>query len=419
MTSRLAFHASCAAVAAALGLPQPAVAQLANALTGTTATGPEDTALRGFDFSLTLSDSSGLNTVGQNYRNELSAYFEPQWAAGKRLGLGGALSKLTVSGRFVLTRALSGTSDDSFSGSASSGPLTPCSTVIPSPDGGVVDPTQVRRCNPAAADRRTDYSDIWLSAGLPRFATIPRANLDVSSSLRLVLPTSAQSRFATLRFGVTGTGGLSRGFFGDKLRLFYTLGLTKNFHAYSTPGLDPGAGGPAGEEGGNPASGLAGTGISNLYADPSRVGQGGYNTSFALANSLSAHLELGGRWSGDVLYLWTDGFTYGHPCQIDVSGLSVDSCRTGAAVADSSGSAVEGRGHKRGQVFWVTASYNYRPWLSFSLAWVNWAPREKPDSSYRQPFISTDYNAFTSVMLSATTSLEEIAKRWRGPSAPR
>jgi hypothetical protein len=407
------------ALALALSAPRPALAQLANALTGTETATADDTALGGFDMDLTLSDSSGLNTVGQNYRNELSAYFEPRWAAGKRLFPASAVwHKLSLSGRFVLTRALSGTSDESFGGSVSSGPLTPCSNVIPSSDGGVVDPTQVRRCNPDAASRRTDYSDVWLTAGLPRFATIPRTSVDVSTSLRLALPTSAQSRFQSLRFGLTGTGGLGRDFLGGKLRLIYTLGVTKNFHAYSTPGIDPGGSGAAGEVGGNPSSGLAGTGISNLYGDPTRVGQSGYNTSFSLANALSAHLELAEKWSGDILYLWNDGFTYGHDCMVGLAPeLSVDSCQTGAAVAGASHSSVESRGHKRAQVFWVTASYAFRPWLNFSLAWVTWAPREKPDTSYRQPFISVDYNAFTSVMLSATTSLEEVARRWRGPSA--
>jgi hypothetical protein len=399
---------------------RPAAAQLANALTGTTTAASEDTALGGFDAELTLSDSSGLNTVGENYRNELSLYFEPRWAAGRKLFHGqGVLGKLSLSGRFVLTRALSGTGDESFGSSVSSGPLTPCSPVIPSANGGVIDPTQVQRCRPQAADRRTDYSDVWLTAGLPRFATIPRTAIDVSASLRVALPTSLQSRFQTLRLGLTGTGGLSRAFLDGKLRLSYTLGLSENFHAFSTPGLDPGPGGPAGDVGGNPGGGLSGTGISNLYADPTRVGQGGYNTSYSLANSLSAHYELNDRWSADVLYLWSDGFTYSHRCVVDAgAGLVVDSCQTGAAVAGASGSSVESRGHKRGQVFWVTASYSYRPWLNLSLAWVTWAPREKPDTSYRQPFVSVDYNSFTSVMLSATTSLEELAKRWHRPSKP-
>ena len=34
----------------------------------------------------------------------------------------------------------------------------------------------------------------------------------------------------------------------------------------------------------------------------------------------------------------------------------------------------------------------------------------KPDSSFRQPIVSTDYNSFTSVILSASTSLDEVLK---------
>ena len=79
-------------------------------------------------------------------------------------------------------------------------------------------------------------------------------------------------------------------------------------------------------------------GISNLYADPSRVGTGGFNTSFSLSNALSARMTFDEKWSGDVLYMWTDGFTYGHRCMVDVSGQAVDTCRTGAAVAAGSGS---------------------------------------------------------------------------------
>jgi hypothetical protein len=393
------------AVLAGLALgaaPRTARAQLANALTGTPTT-DEEPRMGGFDLDLTLSDSSGLNAVGQNYRNELSLYFEPRWSLGRVMMPRSALwNKLSLSARFVVTQALAGTGDESFGSGVRTGPQGTCSNLVPSSDGAVVDPTQVRRCNPPAAGRRTDYSDLWLTAGVPSLVTIPRAQLDVPASLRLVLPLSAQSRFQTLRFALTGTTGLARAVWSDRVRFNYTLGFTKNFHAYSTPGLDRA---PLG-------------GISNTYADPSRVGVGGFNTSFSLANAASAHVTFTERWSGDVLYMWTDGFTYAHRCTIEASGQSVDTCRTGAVVAASSASEITGRGHKRAQVFWVTASYTVAPWLDLSLAWVNWAPRQKPDSSYRQGFISTDYNAFTSVMLSATTSLDKLTGRWRGAPKP-
>jgi hypothetical protein len=404
----------------ALGLlagARPAQAQLANAITGTPGK-DEAPRLGGFDLDFTVSDSSGLNAVGQNYRNELSLYFEPRWSVGKVwLPNAGVWSKLAVSGRFVLTGALAGTGTEYFGSEIRSEPQGTCSNIVPSPDGGVVDPRQVGYCNPRAAGRRLDYSDVWLTAGVPRLVTIPRVKLDVPASLRVILPLSAQSRFQTLRFGLTATSGLARAFLADKLRISFTGGFTKNFHAYSTPGLEP-AGITAGETGGNASSPLEGVGISNLYADPARVGTSGYNTSFSLSNALSARYEFNGRWNADVLYMWVDGFTYGHRCLVAVVDGAVDSCRTGAEVAAASGSEVTGRGHKRSQVFWVTVAYQVRPWLGLSLAWVNWAPRMMPDSSYRQGFISTDYNAFTSVMLSASTSLDQITARWRAGSQP-
>jgi hypothetical protein len=394
-------------------VPRPASAQLINTLTGTEAAPPESV-LGGFDLELTLSDSTGLNAVGQNYRNELSAYFEPRWAMGRRLfGNSPTWSKLSMSARFVLGRALAGTGDDSFGSTVNSGPLVPCSSITPSQDGGIIDPNQVQRCNPEPNNRRFDYSDISVAFGLPRVATIPRVGVSVSTSLRVVIPISPQSRFASLRTALTGSGVLSKGFFKDQLRLSYSLGVTKNFHRYTTAGLDPDSPGIGGELGGNPSSGLAGVGISNLYADPSRVGASGINTSYSFSNGLSAHLEVFKKWSGDILYLWTDGFSYGHSCTVEVGGQIVDSCANGSTVAAGSLSSTESRGHKRGQVFSLTVSYNYQPWLGFSLGLSTWSPRMMPDTSYRQGFISTDYNAFTSVMLSVSTSLEELTKRWR------
>jgi hypothetical protein len=405
------------ACCALLGLfaARPAEAQLANALTGTPS-GDEAPRLHGLDLDLTLSDSSGLNAVGQNYRNELSLYLEPRWSIGRALmPQAGRWSKLTLSARFVITQALAGTNEEFFGSDVRSGPQGTCSDIVPSADGAVIDPNQVRRCNPTPAARRIDYSDLWLTAGVPRLFTLPK-EIDVPASLRVLVPVSAQSRFQTLRLGLTGTSGLTRGFWQDRLKLSYALGFSKYFHAYTTPGIAPGPIGAA-ETGGNGAAPLTGVGISNLYANPALVGTGGFNPAFSFSNALSAHLSIADRWSGDVLYMWTDAFTYAHRCAVEVGDQTVDTCRTGGLVAANSSSDVTARGHKRGQVFWVTLSYEAAPWLDLSLAWVNWAPRLKPNSSYRQGFISTDYNAFTSVMLSASTSLDKVAARLRNKAS--
>ena len=51
--------------------------------------------------------------------------------------------------------------------------------------------------------------------------------------------------------------------------------------------------------------------------------------------------------------------------------------------------------------------------MNFSLGWITWSPRLKGDSSYRQGFVSTNYDAFTTVVLSTTISVEELTGRWK------
>jgi hypothetical protein len=380
--------------------------------TGQVDTGAAESRMHGFDLSLSISDSTGLNAVGQNYRNELGLSIEPRWSVGKvYLKDKGVLSKLTLTGRFVLNRAFAGTSDEGFGTEVNDGPNGGCSNLVPSENGGVIDPRQVQYCNPKANSRRTDYSDISLGASLPKVATIPRIKVDVSPGLRLGIPISKQSRFSSLRLGTGASVAFGRTFLGDKLRAGYSFGFTKNFHKYSTAGLDADStGGTAAEAGGNPYSPVSGVGTSNLYATPDRVGMTGFNTSFSFSNSISASYKINDSWSVDGLYMWTDGFSYGHTCEITVEGVTQNTCDRGMDVAAASGSDTTSRGHRKGQVLWLTASYDWRPWLGFSLAWATWAPRLKPDSSFRQGLISTDYNSFTSVILSASTSLDEVLK---------
>jgi len=408
---------ACAAGLAGIGAlfaAAPAAADSASAsATGQVVTSTGEARMYGFDLNLSMSDSTGLNAVGENYRNELGLFIEPRWSVGKVfLKDKGFWSKLTLAGRFVLNRAFAGTSDEGFGDQVNAGPNGGCSNVIPSGNGGVINPNDVQYCHPAANSRRTDYSDLGVSASLPRLATIPRIKVDVSPGLRFTIPVSEQSRFAGLRLGTTASLAFGRAFLGDKMRAGYSFGFTKNFHEYTTPGLPNPDGGTAAEAGTNPYSPVSGVGTSNLYADPSRVGMSGFNTSFSFSNSVSASYKINDSWSVDGIYMWTDGFSYGHDCDVRVSSFDTqNTCMSGSAVAGNSGTDVSnGRGHRKGQVLWLTASYDWKPWLGFSLAWATWAPRLKPDSSFRQPIVSTDYNSFTSVILSASTSLDEVLK---------
>ena len=62
----------------------------------------------GLHFDLSIFDGSGLNSVGENYRNDLSFYFEPSWDVGKTFS---ALrhtrwKTLQLAARFVVTANL-------------------------------------------------------------------------------------------------------------------------------------------------------------------------------------------------------------------------------------------------------------------------------------------------------------------------
>jgi hypothetical protein len=393
-------------------LTSPVRAAVVDEVVGANALSDEDPSqISGFGLDLTISDGSGLNFVGQNYRNHLGLKVEPHWNVGRRFFASSPIWKsLTLKAEATATRALAGTDSASFSGSVATEPVRPCADLRPS-QSGTIDPTSVPRCHPAPAERRTDFSDISLGAVLPRFARIPELGVDASASLRVVLPVSLQSRFQTLRLS-TGVGAsLGRLLWQDRVRLGYSFVFSKNFHEYTTPGLAPEMFAAA-ELGGNPYAGLAGVGISNFYSDPTRIEGGGFNISAALANGLSAIIQLSQRWSGGVAYTWIDGFTYSHRCLVEISGQTVDTCAAGDAVAEDSGSSLRRPGHRKSQLFRVSASYAARNWLELSLSWLTRSPRLKPDSSYRQGFVSVDYNAFTTVVLAVTVSVDRVAGPW-------
>lgn len=370
----------------------------------------------GLTFDLTTADGSGLNSVGHNYRNDFIWYFEPAWNVGRVYLPGTRWRTLQLSARFSVTANVSGTDEASFSGYANaSGPQGTCGNPSINDQGGSVAPGTVAYCNPPPNNRRADYSDLWLTLRAPRLYTIPKIDVDVNPSFRVVLPTSAESLYATMVMSLTPAVSVSRAFWHDRLHAGYGFGFTKYFHRYISPQLNPAAGGQAATIGGNYNDGAYGAGLSNFYADPSRVGTiGGYNPSYAFIHTISGAVQLSEHWSFDVIYLIIDAFSYDHSCTLEVNGVAYDTCSAGDTVASSSGASVSRPGHRDSQVFWATLSYQPRDWLGLSLAWINWAPLQKPDSSYRQGLISTDYNAFTTIQLAATITVDKLANRyWR------
>ncbi|MGZ3443582.1 MAG: hypothetical protein ACXVDD_28865, partial [Polyangia bacterium] len=371
----------------------------------------------GFTVDLTTADGSGLNSVGHNYRNDFVWYFEPAWNIGQMYLRGSRWRTLQLQARFSLTANVSGTDEANFSGSSNASPAGTCpGTTIN--DNGTVDPGSVGYCNPSSNTRRADYSDVWLTLRSPRIYTIPKINVYLNPALRVILPTSVESRFQTLVMSLTPSIALGRTFWRDKLRVGYGFGFTKNFHQYTSSQLTPIAGGPATTAGGNLSDGPYGAGLSNFYLDPSRDGTiGGYNVNYSLSHTISGGIQLSDKWSIDVLYVIIDSFTYDHSCatsNVMANGSPYDTCSAGDRVAANSGASLARPSHRDSQVFWATLGYQPLDWLGLSLAWINWAPLQRLDSSYRQGIISTNYDAFTTIQLAATVTVDKLAARyWR------
>jgi hypothetical protein len=367
-------------------------------------------------FDLSIYDGSGLNSVGENYRNDLSFYFEPSWDIGKAFS---ALRRtrwktLQLAARFVVTANLSGTDENAFSGNINTGPQGTCGNPSISGNGGVVDPGSVSYCNPASATRRADYSDFWLTLRAPSLYkySIPQYSFSISPSFRAIFPTSMESRFQTLIAAITPSIGMTHTFWKGRLHGGFSLGVTKNFQKQSTSQVQTSTTGttdPNAVNGGNPYDGALVGGLANFYADPTRQASlGGLNVNFSVMSVISGGVQFSDKWSFDALYIIANAFPYSQSCTENVQGYSINLCDTGNAVAANSGSELWRPGRRDTQIFWATLNYQPWDWIGFSVAWINSAPMWKPDSSYRQGIISTDYNAFTTVSFGTSISIDHF-----------
>jgi hypothetical protein len=269
----------------------------------------------------------------------------------------------------------------------------------------------VQRC-PYNQNHRWDYGDIWFTLGNPKIYTIPKLLININPSIRFVVPTSLESQYQTLLLGLTGTLGVSRDFWGDKFTLGYSFGFTKNFHRYTTP------------QGQNDSlNGDSQVGYANNYdvsnaispgdaLNPfNQTSAGARNTSYGFTHIFSASLNPNDKWSITVLYILTDAFHYPTPDTFPVNGQDYNTYNSGMAVAANSGTEILKTGHVDNQWFWATVGYQALDWLNLSVALITISPQRFPDGSLRQPFISTNYDAFSQLSFGATVSLEKAAAR--------
>lgn len=379
-----------------------------NSVTGTEIKKGSRPKFGGVQLDFSISDGTGLNQ--QNYNNSLSLFFEPTWAIGKMWLRGTRFSTLSLSARFFLDRQLRGYNEGAYSEYSDNGLAVRCSNLQVATN-GTIDPRQVQRCQ-YDSNYRWDYSDLWFTLRNPRIYTIPVVKINLNPSIRGIIPVSAESRYETMRFVLSGFLGANRAFLSDRISLGYTFGFTKYFHEYTTPGQAR-TGAPLQDaliSNGYQYSDIAPTTV-NFLTDPSHVGTiGGYNADFGFQHMFNASFDITSKLNLDVLYIIRNTYAYEAKCGLqEYGGVITDACANANAAAKvSNGVGTAGRGHSDTQILWITLGYQVFDWFNINVSWVNWAPLRKPDNSFRQGIISTNYDAYTNILIGTTFSIDKI-----------
>lgn len=189
--------------------------------------------------------------------------------------------------------------------------------------------------------------------------------INVSAGLGFALPTSDTSQTSSLYVGTSLGGNISYKLF-DKVNLSYSLGISKDFHEFTSPIIDE-------EE----------VGAENLIwraGGSERVGDGiiaidGVNTEWAVSNSISASMPVWDKLRLSASYSFSTFWTY------DV--LQKDEF--------SFEEAEEGRGVGQGVSTSVSLSYPFLDYFSASAGIrTSVQPKTADNRSFNFPFWNMD-----------------------------
>ena len=106
-------------------------------------------------------------------------------------------------------------------------------------------------------------------------------------------------------------------------------------------------------------------------------------------------------------YVIGSSFSYAGACGlVSYNGVTTDPCANAESVAQSGWHQSSGGIDIRdSQTFLLSASYDVTNWASLYLQWVTAGPLRDQANNLYQPFISTNYNAFTNISLGFTVSI--------------
>jgi hypothetical protein len=365
--------------------------------------------LGGASIDVSLSDSTGLNAL--NYSNSASLILEPSWAVGRLWLRDSPFESLSINGRWVLSRDFAGYDPAAVLPGSDHGPAVPCANLTPNNQGTVIATDQtVPRCS-YPNSYRFEPGDLSISVTNPGIYRIPKANISINPSIRVTLPFSYQSQYATIITILQAAIGLNRTFFDGRLSVGYSFSATKFFNRSITPVIQAASGDLTGFVTPQYSAADVASNTAAFYADQGNASPpGGFNSSWSISDVFTIgyhpirHLRFG------LTYIISDAFSYTASCASgSYAGVSTNPCTNSQAVASATGTGqVYSQDIRDSQIFWLSATYDLNEWVSFYLSWVNASPLRMPNNAVYEPFITTDYNAFTNVSLGATFSLGAV-----------
>ncbi len=214
--------------------------------------------------------------------------------------------------------------------------------------GGIIEPYEGR------------FQDIGLSASHAGYSH-DGTGISISPSFSASLPASARSRAMTTIVATNLGASISRNFF-ESLSLSYRLGISRNFHEFTSPVLDVNE---LGED-------------NALYrvdgaeaVEPGRMAVAGINTQWGMSHGVSASMSLSQSVRASANYGFQTGWTYKVTEEDELA--SERQC-----VGRCSGQSMSGG---------LSVSYSVSPSLSFSggLSTMQ-APKTADQKSYNFPF---------------------------------
>jgi hypothetical protein len=233
------------------------------------------------------------------------------------------------------------------------------------------------------------FEDIWLDLGYKKVYTIPVAKVDITPSLRLVLPTSKAARAESLVMGVGPGFGLKRSFKLPwkkmSVDLSYSFRYIKHFNQNTTVQLD-----------GQPISGCVGLPDSGNCGAGLQTGDMSVNHQFQ--NLFVADLNITDKLSFEAFVGFFNKLAYSPPdATLIINGQPY---KLGP---EEYNNVI----HRASIWYLFELAYQFHPTTKVGLGISTWASQLAPDSTYRAPFI----NRATEFMLSTTVALDQVVAR--------